>query len=66
MENGNLSIGIQRKLLKAKFPIESILDHDLSNAIQKFKVHTDEKLDRVPIEPNRTELLVMFRFSSAI
>ncbi|CAG8680379.1 2490_t:CDS:1, partial [Ambispora gerdemannii] len=29
----------------AKFPTESILDRDLSNAIQKFKIHTDEKLD---------------------
>lgn len=44
-ENGNLSIGTQKKLLKAKFPTESILDRDLSNAIQRFKVHNDEKLD---------------------
>ncbi|CAG8663204.1 5743_t:CDS:10, partial [Ambispora gerdemannii] len=44
-ENGNLSIGTQKKLLKAKFPTESILDRNLSNIIQKFKIHTDEKLD---------------------
>ena len=44
-ENGNLSIGTQKRLLKAKFPNETILHRDLSNAIQRFKIHTDEKLD---------------------
>ncbi|RHZ58026.1 hypothetical protein Glove_379g14 [Diversispora epigaea] len=38
---GNLSINIQRKLLKAKFPALSILDCDLANAIQKYKVKAD-------------------------
>src|SRR5438270_8677079 len=41
-ENGNLPISIQRKLLKARFPTSSILDCDLTNAIQKFKVKPDE------------------------
>jgi hypothetical protein len=40
-KHGNLPITIQRKLLKAKFPTVSILDCDLSNAIQKFKVKSD-------------------------
>lgn len=44
-EYGNLTIGAQRRLLKAKFPDESILDRDLANAIQKFKIRTDENLD---------------------
>ena len=44
-ENGNLSISTQKRLLKAKFLNETILDRDLSNAIQRFKIHTDEKLD---------------------
>jgi hypothetical protein len=38
---GNLSITTQRKLLKAKFPDLPILDCDLANAIQKFKVKSD-------------------------
>ena len=42
-EHGSLSIGTQRKLLKAKFPTASILDCDLTNAIRKFKVRHDEK-----------------------
>jgi hypothetical protein len=44
-ENGNLPIMTQRKLLKAKFPTSSILDCDLANAIQKFKVKTNEVHD---------------------
>jgi len=44
-ENGNLPISIQRKLLKARFPTSSILDCDLTNAIQKFKVKPDEVHD---------------------
>ncbi|RHZ75463.1 hypothetical protein Glove_213g59 [Diversispora epigaea] len=40
-EHGNLSINIQRKLLKAKFPALSILDCDFANAIQKYKVKAD-------------------------
>jgi hypothetical protein len=40
-EHGNLPITTQRKLLKAKFPTISILDCDLSNAIQKYKVRPD-------------------------
>ncbi len=44
-EGGNLSITTQRKLLKAKFPTASILDCDLTNAIQRFKVHDNEKND---------------------
>src|SRR5271154_6573123 len=40
-KHGNLPITTQRKLLKAKFPDISILDCDLSNAIQKFKVKSD-------------------------
>ena len=44
-KNGNLTISTQRRLLKAKFPDESILDCDLANAIQKFKICTDENLD---------------------
>ncbi|RGB31259.1 hypothetical protein C1646_764313 [Rhizophagus diaphanus] len=39
-EHGNLAITTQRKLLKAKFPTLSILDCDLTNAIQKYKVIT--------------------------
>jgi hypothetical protein len=38
---GNLPINVQRKLLKAKFPNLSILDRDLANAIQKYKIKTD-------------------------
>ncbi|CAG8668959.1 2853_t:CDS:2, partial [Ambispora gerdemannii] len=34
-----------KKLLKAKFPTQSILDCDLINAIQKFKVKTDVAQD---------------------
>lgn len=44
-KHGNLSIGTQKNLLKAKFPNESILERDLANAIQKFKVKADEKTD---------------------
>ena len=44
-ENGNLSISIQKRLLKAKFLNETILYCDLSNTIQRFKIHTDEKLN---------------------
>ncbi|CAB5369719.1 unnamed protein product [Rhizophagus irregularis] len=40
-EHGNLAITIQRKLLKAKFPTLSILNCDLANAIQKYKVKPD-------------------------
>jgi len=40
-EYGSLPITIQRKLLKARFPTLSILDCDLANAIQKFKVKSD-------------------------
>ncbi|RHZ64254.1 hypothetical protein Glove_326g242 [Diversispora epigaea] len=40
-KHGNLSINIQQKLLKAKFPALSILDCDLANTIQKYKVKTD-------------------------
>lgn len=40
-QHGNLPITTQRKLLKAKFPNLSILDRDLANAIQKFKVKVD-------------------------
>ena len=40
-EYGNLSITIQRKLLKARFPTITILDCDLANAIQKYKVKSD-------------------------
>ncbi|RHZ83597.1 hypothetical protein Glove_90g2 [Diversispora epigaea] len=49
-EHGNLTIGTQRKLLKAKFPTEFILDRDLSNVIQKFKIHSDKNLDATPVE----------------
>ncbi|CAB4431106.1 unnamed protein product [Rhizophagus irregularis] len=38
-EHGNLPITTQRKLLKAKFLTISILDCDLSNAIQKYKTN---------------------------
>ncbi|RHZ81658.1 hypothetical protein Glove_117g335 [Diversispora epigaea] len=34
----NLPIYIQRKLLKAKFLTLSILDYNLTNAIQKYKI----------------------------
>jgi hypothetical protein len=44
-ENGNLPITIQRKLLKAKFPTLSILDCDLANAMQKFKVKSNDIMD---------------------
>src|SRR5205807_6866702 len=44
-KNGNLAISTQKRLLKAKFLNETIFDCDLLNAIQKFKIHTDEKLD---------------------
>src|SRR5205085_4345783 len=44
-ENGNLPSSIQRKLLKARFPTSSILDCDLTNSIQKFKVKPDEVHD---------------------
>ncbi|CAI2190162.1 12685_t:CDS:2, partial [Funneliformis geosporum] len=37
IEHGNLSITIQRKLLKAKFLTLYIFDYDLVNAIQKYK-----------------------------
>ncbi|PKC14835.1 hypothetical protein RhiirA5_408956 [Rhizophagus irregularis] len=40
-EHENLAITTQRKLLKAKFPTLSILDYDLANAIQKYKVKPD-------------------------
>ena len=40
-ENGNLSITTQRKLLRAKFPAISLLDCDLTNAIQRFKINAD-------------------------
>ncbi|CAB4436498.1 unnamed protein product [Rhizophagus irregularis] len=40
-EHGNLPITTQRKLLKAKFLTIFILDCDLSNAIQKYKVRPD-------------------------
>ena len=40
-QHGNLPITTQRKLLKAKFPTISILDCDLANAIQKYKVKSD-------------------------
>ncbi|CAB4435969.1 unnamed protein product [Rhizophagus irregularis] len=40
-EHGNLAITTQRKLLKAKFPTLSILDCNLANAIQKYKVKPD-------------------------
>jgi hypothetical protein len=40
-EYGNLSITTQRKLLKARFPTITILDCDLANAIQKYKVKSD-------------------------
>src|SRR6266496_5827830 len=40
-EHGNLPITTQRKLLKAKFSTISILDCDLTNAMQKFKVKSD-------------------------
>ena len=41
----NLSITIQRRLLKAKFPVLSILDCDLTNAIQKYKIKADVTQD---------------------
>src|ERR1051325_3473993 len=44
-QNGNLSITTQRKLLKARFSSLSILDCDLANAIQKFKVKADVTSD---------------------
>jgi len=44
-ENGNLSITTQRKLLKARFPTLSILDCDLANAIQKYKIKPDVEHD---------------------
>ncbi|RHZ65115.1 hypothetical protein Glove_319g96 [Diversispora epigaea] len=44
-EHGNLTIGTQRKLLKAKFSTEFILDCNLSNTIQKFKIHSNKNLD---------------------
>jgi hypothetical protein len=40
-EHGNLPITIQRRLLKAKFPTLSVLDCDLANAIQKYKVKSE-------------------------
>ena len=40
-EHENLPITTQRKLLKAKFLILSILDCELANAIQKYKVKAD-------------------------
>lgn len=40
-KHGNLTITTQRKLLKAKFPTLPILDCDLANAIQKYKVKSD-------------------------
>jgi len=44
-EHGNLPIAVQRRLLKAKFPTLSILDRDLANAIQKYKVKSDVEHD---------------------
>lgn len=44
-EYGNLPINIQRKLLKARFPTLSVLDCDLTNAIQKYKVKADVSHD---------------------
>ena len=44
-ENRNLSITTQKKLLKAKFLTISILDCDLANAIQKYKVKSDVEHD---------------------
>ena len=40
-EYENLPITTQRRLLKAKFPTISILNCDLTNAMQKFKVKSD-------------------------
>ncbi|GBB96160.1 hypothetical protein RclHR1_00270006 [Rhizophagus clarus] len=40
-QHGNLPITTQQKLLKTKFSDQSILDRDLANAIQKFKVKKD-------------------------
>ena len=40
-ENRSLPITIQQKLLKAKFLILSILNYNLTNTIQKFKVKSD-------------------------
>ncbi len=40
-KHGNLPITIQRRLLKAKFPTLSVLDCDLANAIQKYKVKSE-------------------------
>jgi hypothetical protein len=40
-KHGNLPITTQRKLLKARFLTLSILDCDLANAIQKYKVKSD-------------------------
>ncbi|CAB4408509.1 unnamed protein product [Rhizophagus irregularis] len=44
-EHENLPITTQRKLLKAKFLTISILDVDLTNAIQKYKVKPDVEHD---------------------
>ncbi|RHZ43935.1 hypothetical protein Glove_801g8 [Diversispora epigaea] len=41
IKHENLPINTQRKLLRAKFSTLSILDCDLTNAIQKYKVKTD-------------------------
>uniref|UniRef100_U9UY87 FAR1 domain-containing protein n=1 Tax=Rhizophagus irregularis (strain DAOM 181602 / DAOM 197198 / MUCL 43194) TaxID=747089 RepID=U9UY87_RHIID len=56
-EHGNLPITTQQKLLKAKFLTISILDCDLSNAIQKYKVRPDvihdaSRLLKILIEQN--------------
>ena len=40
-KHGNLPITIQRKLLRAKFLTLSVLDCDLTNAIQRYKVKSD-------------------------
>ncbi|PKB97581.1 hypothetical protein RhiirA5_432858 [Rhizophagus irregularis] len=44
-EHGNLPITTQRKLLKARFLTLSILDRDLTNVIQKYKVKLNVEND---------------------
>ncbi|CAB4420879.1 unnamed protein product [Rhizophagus irregularis] len=50
---GNLSITLQRNLLKARFPKMNCSDSDLSNAIQKFK-----SLDRSNMHNDASDLLI--------
>ena len=69
-EHGNLQITIQQKLLKAKFLTLSILDCDLANAIQNFKVKSDVTDDAshllkilIQLKSNDPEWFVKFKIN---